>query len=727
VRDSFRRAAAGALLAAAVYAAGVPWVFRPWFLAPDSLPQVGGSLGALSTADLHLNLWILAWVAHAAVTAPAHLFDGNAFHPATGVITGSENMLAHLPVTAPVLLETGNPAALLKAVALESFTLAGLAVFLLVRHNTGDAAAALVAGAAYAFTPLRTQSVPWPQYFGIQYLPFAMLAVDCWLAGRRRRALVGLAAAVALQGLASVYVGCFTVMLLPVYAVIRLRSLPAGERRAAALRLGGALAAGVLLLAPAALPYVIARRTGVIPTIPAEQLGLGSLLPHVMFGAYWIPWTGVVAPLLALGGALATLWGRRRGMSSPGPRGGPAAAAWTMAAVAVFLAMGPYTFIGSTRVPLPYLLLHQWLPGFGTIRAPIRFLIVCSAALSALAGYTLARAFAGRAAVLRWIAAGALLVIVVALAAPEPAPTTRAGFGEYASPMYRILAARPPGEPVAELPAQTAENDIPGILLNARAMSSSTIHWQPLVNGYTAYEPLVAPLLRGIMLRLPAPEALQALVDVTGARWLLVHRAALDPAAAALWRPDTPPAGLTLVARSGTDELYAITLPRHHDWTALAQASSDGVGQTFEGTPKTTLEPSCRRGRVLDVSLPPIVYPVPIAMPVRVRFANDGDCTWPGIDVRADGLVVLRHRWHRPDGTAAPWSLPSRLIGDVPPGAVVDDLMAIAPPDTPPGRWQCEVALWQVGADEPIARGFADTELAAVGQPAPPSGAGTTR
>jgi len=115
VSRAFGRAVAGAVGAAAVYAAAVPWAFRPWFLAANSLPQVVGDLAALQIADLHLNLWILAWLAHAAVAAPAHLFDGNVFHPATNVITGSENMLAHLPVTVPVLLATGDAAAVLKA------------------------------------------------------------------------------------------------------------------------------------------------------------------------------------------------------------------------------------------------------------------------------------------------------------------------------------------------------------------------------------------------------------------------------------------------------------------------------------------------------------------------------------------------------------------------------------------------------------------------------------
>jgi hypothetical protein len=257
-------------------------------------------------------------------------------------------------------------------------------------------------------------------------------------------------------------------------------------------------------------------------------------------------------------------------------------------------------------------------------------------------------------------------------------------------------------------------------------MTASTIAWQPLVNGYTAYEPLAAPLLRGILLRIPRQEALQALVDVTGAHWLLVHRNRLRPEAAQLWPAGSTPPGLELVQRAGADELYAITLPRRHDWTSLVQASTDGGGRTFEGTSKAPLSPSCRRGRILNVELPPRFHPLPVAVPARVRFANDGDCTWPGLDVRADGLVVLRQRWHRPDGTAMPWNSPTRLIADVPPGAVVDDLMAIPPANEPLGRWTCEIELTQVGADEPIARAFAETDLVPVGQPAP-AGAGKTR
>src|SRR5439155_1665288 len=117
-------------------------------------------------------------------------------------IAGSENMLAHLPVTVPALAASGNVLVVLKAMALESFVLAGLAMFLLVHHHTRDAGAALLAGAAYTFAPWRVHALPQPQYLGAQYLPLALLAVDCWLERRRVRALAALAAALALQALA---------------------------------------------------------------------------------------------------------------------------------------------------------------------------------------------------------------------------------------------------------------------------------------------------------------------------------------------------------------------------------------------------------------------------------------------------------------------------------------------------------------------------------------------
>jgi len=101
--------------ATALYALLVPWVLRPWFLAADLVPQVPGPAGVMVDSDLSLNIWILAWLAHAVVHAPASLFDGNIYYPAPGTIVGSQSMLAHLPLTALVLAWTGNALTMLKA------------------------------------------------------------------------------------------------------------------------------------------------------------------------------------------------------------------------------------------------------------------------------------------------------------------------------------------------------------------------------------------------------------------------------------------------------------------------------------------------------------------------------------------------------------------------------------------------------------------------------------
>jgi hypothetical protein len=160
-------------------------VLRPWFLAHDAFPHSDRSLGAIFDSDLHLNVWILAWTAHALLTEPAKLFDGNIYYPAPNTIAGSENMLAHLPVTVPALAATDNALVVMKAMALESFVLAGLAMFALVLHHTEPGRCTrrgscihlrAVASRHDASAAVSRDGVP----------ALALLAVDCWLERRAR-------------------------------------------------------------------------------------------------------------------------------------------------------------------------------------------------------------------------------------------------------------------------------------------------------------------------------------------------------------------------------------------------------------------------------------------------------------------------------------------------------------------------------------------------------------
>src|SRR5437773_12275467 len=149
--------------------------------------------------------------------------------------------------------------------------------------------------------------------------------------------------------------------------------------------------------------------------------------------------------------------------------------------------------------------------------------MVAAAPLSPLAGYELARATARVSRRLR-VTAGALLALAcVASAAPRPAPVVAAHLGVHAPPLYRWLARQPRDGAVLEVPAWQVEGDIAGQLASGRYMVASTLHWHPLLNGYTAYPPPTAEFLAASIRRLPDRYPLAMLVDSGYERWIVVH------------------------------------------------------------------------------------------------------------------------------------------------------------------------------------------------------------
>jgi hypothetical protein len=260
-----RRPVAAILLATALFSLAVPWVLRPWFLAADEFPHDVSAASSMVDADLYLNVWILAWLAHAAVHAPRQLFDGNIYYPAPDTIVGSENMFAHLPVTIPVLAATGNALTVLKAMALESFVLAGLAMFAFVYHRTRDATAALVAGAGLCLhagaraddsaAAVSRHAVP------AAGAARGRRADRRWRPPCRARAGRG-------ADLASTRLRVRRVLHLAGrsdYAAVRLLDVAPQRRAATALLVLLALGASALAVVPAALPYLRARSSGWIP------------------------------------------------------------------------------------------------------------------------------------------------------------------------------------------------------------------------------------------------------------------------------------------------------------------------------------------------------------------------------------------------------------------------------------------------------------------------------
>jgi hypothetical protein len=711
-RPRRRRAWLAAAGAALFFAAATPWALRPWFLARDAMPRLVGTFSAMSNADAYLNVWILAWTAHAVLHAPSRLFDGNVYHPAPHTIAGSENMFAHLPVTVPALAATGNALSALKAMALESFILCGLAMFLFVRHHTGSGAAGLVAGTAFAFAPWRPATIPQPQYLGTQYLVFALLAVDLWLAHRRRRALFGLAAALALQCLACLYVGYFTFIAVPGYAAARLLLGNVVDRGRAALGLLVAMVGGALAAAPAALPYLAARAEGAIPVHDPLIVRAFSFRPSQYFSSATVDRAGAVPIVLALAGLVVAGAGRLAGRRSASAALRHAeAAAWALAALGVLFSAGPYVHWLGARIPTPYAIFYHLVPGFSAIRAPVRFFIVVLAALAALAGYGFARLTTRLSRRTRLAVAVAVSLACVWRAAPAPMAVEPAHLGRATPETHRWLATQPGPGSVLEVPAWYRRGDIAGDLRNARYMVASTTHWHPILNGYTGYPPPNAAFLGATIGRLPDADAVATLADASELRWLVLHRNDLVAWEVPRWREVRTP-GLELVARFGNDEIYAVTRAPEPRWRDEIVPRIRGPWPTsLEGTPTTPLAPECRAARLLSVTVPPLIISSPFPQPVPVRFQNASPCPWPGLGVRPEGLVALAYHWIAPSGARFPQTYPTPLAHDVPPGAVVDDAVMVLPAGDETGVWTLLVLLVQDGLDEPLAERAATVEV----------------
>ena len=74
-------------------------------------------------------------------------------------------------------------------------------------------------------------------------------------------------------------------------------------------------------------------------------------------------------------------------------------------------------------------------------------------------------------------------------------------------------------------------------------------------------------------------------------------------------------------------------------------------------------------------------------------------------------LCACVNQYTSPDGQVGRTERASRLLHDVPPGAVVDTALMITPPAGQPGPWRIDVQLAQQGVPEPLAEATRTVEL----------------
>jgi hypothetical protein len=641
-----------------------------------------GPFGWLAHADVLLVVWALAWDVHALGTAPLGLFDANIFHPAPGTLLRADHFLGNLPLFAPVHLATGNPVLAHQAVLLLAFPLSALAMYAAVRAWTGSAGAGALAGLFFGFAPWRTTQLGHLQMHASVYLPLVLLAAERAVRTGRRGAWAGLVLAAGVQALCSVYLAFVTVL-----AVVAMAVGTVDDRRTRA-RAGGVLAVAAALGAAAALPYLaVARGAAAGATSSLARLGASPLATYLLparppsaDGYYFLGWS---CAALAAVGALV---------------GGPARRGLLVVLVAGWVVSLGYATArpdgGTATLPLGWL--AALVPGVGALRAPLRLGLAVAVAASALAGL-------GWAAIARRVARpglrAALGAAVLAAAAaelwPGRVPLRAVPVGHALPASSRWLAGAVPG-PVLELPVGLVDDDFRADVWAARWQSgyqyASTLHWRPLLNGYSAHPPESFFFLMALARRLPADDALADLVDLTGVRWVVVHRARLGATERQAWARPLP-SGLVPRAELGDALVLEVTLPRRR---ALEGVLRDPRRRetTLAGLSRAPLPPAALRGALRDVELGDRVPPG-LPLTGRVTVENRSAVPWPGFDPDRRGLVGVAYRWQAGE-TRIPGVVTTRLAHDLAPGESLRVPFGVVAPERP-GRWELVLTLRQHG------------------------------
>jgi hypothetical protein len=481
-------------------------VFATW-------PQAA-RLGTAVTdfGDPLLNAWILAWVAHAIVHDPLHLFNTNIFFPEQNTLAYSETLIVPAILAAPLLWGGVDPMFVQNLWVLLGYALSGLATFLLVRELTGHEGAALVSGVVFALYPYRIDQYPHVQSQMTFWLPLALFIVARMRRAPSLRLGLWLGVVIAAEMYSCVYYGIYGPI---VIAVIAAAAVVTAERphRATILRsLSLAAVVAALCIAPLLKPYLAASR--VVGTRSIQEVASGSARPsdylhanpdNAMHGDDRRPgigehrlFPGYVAPVLAVAAMVPPF--------SPLTFGYLAGAATTFD-----LSLG-LNGVG-------YRWLYDWVPGFHALRIPARLGMFFGLTLAVLAGFGVARAVRARRALVQTT----FVIVTIGLVTLESRsrPLDLSHLADQSPAVYSWLAQQPPAVvceyPVGNLQGRAGPQD-------ATYMYYSTRHWQRLVNGYSGFTP---PSYNDLLehLRDFPSEASIAYLHQRGVTILLVHSA----------------------------------------------------------------------------------------------------------------------------------------------------------------------------------------------------------
>ncbi|HYT74058.1 MAG TPA: hypothetical protein VEL79_04855 [Vicinamibacterales bacterium] len=487
-----------------------------------------GTYSRNDNADTQLNEWILAWVAHELPRDPRHLFQANIFYPAPDALAFSEPLIMPALIGAPLSWSGASPVLVYNLVLIAGFALTAFATFLLLDAWTGNAFAGLLAGSAFAFNTHTLTRLAHVQGIHLYGLPLALLGIDRIVRGGSYRAAILLAASLAVLAYTSGYLIVFAAVMLAI--VLLARAADWWPRKRLVLpALALAAIASVAVIVPLYLPYRrvareqhMVRSLDLIKEYSATPRGYLAASGRIHFSTWsghffkdpidsFFPGFAILAlAAIAIGAAL-----RRRPVSGDPLR----------ARVLMLVAIAVAGFVLSLGTATP---VYGWLftifPPMQGLRAAARFGNLFLLAIAVLGGLGLSvllppkggsyRISRGRISRGTWLA---ILLIVIVNVEALRAPFTYQRFNGIPG-LYKLLAQEPGRVVVVEQPFFPRW----AVFQNAPYVLASTMHWRPLMNGYSGYTPEAYQHYADAFWYFPDDWAITAMKDA-GVTHVVVH------------------------------------------------------------------------------------------------------------------------------------------------------------------------------------------------------------
>ncbi len=446
---------------------------------------------------------------------PLHLVDANIFYPERYTLAFSEPLIPPSVIGMPLRWIGASPILTYNLLLLLGFTLTAAGTYALIKRFTGDHLAGIMGGSLFAFNSHTLTSLPHLQAQYALWLPLAILAFDNLIRKRRTSDALMLALFLTLSALTSIYLAVVTAVVMGIVLLSRAPDWWGFRPLSFILKIGAVavLACGVVLLVLS--PYLRVFESHKVIR-PIEMVSVLSASPSAYLASagriHYSLWShdfyqfnsaslfpGLTALILCLVAfaCRSSLLTRRR--------------------LRMFLIIGAGGFLLSLGPATPvYMWLYRIFIPLQGLRAAFRFGNLVLLSVAVLASYGLSQLRQ------RWRGKRWATVIVVGLIIVANLEALRAPMG-YTSydgipPIYKTLASEPETSVVVELPFPP-----PGLIpRNATYMLASTVHWKPLLNGYSGFTPESYERRADLLSDFPSEDAVAEL-EQSGVTHIVVH------------------------------------------------------------------------------------------------------------------------------------------------------------------------------------------------------------